>query len=620
MKTAVLNLANDKLAFTLFSDASAQIEDRQHNKTWTMGPVALQERGHADEGYCWSRFERYHNEAYAGRFKAEVNDGIARISLHEEYVGRRGTFEAAFALDDAFLVIDIRNIGSGIPCLTYPTPLSCDQLVLPKAQGMIVDHNLKGNPFGHNMIGFYGGLNMRWFGGLQGKHGWIAIMEQGAEFAHLLFKGTVAAPLWIKSLGQWDYQPKVRIGFVDNGYVGLAKAFQNYLRTRGEFTSLTEKMEANPNLKRLVGGRGVGFMMAKPYHPESYEDFWLEPPEGYDTRFDINFTFKRCAEIVADCKRLGMTNGFFKLDGWYRGGYDALHPDIWPPAPELGSLDEFQAITRQPEPYACLLHDNYNDTYMAAPSFPKGVCIDRHGHPLPGGRWAGGLAYMMNTRDSLEYARRNAAHYAELGNAGIYCDTLPGRPLESFEQGNTLTRTQDKTYRCKIVDLFKEKDMFVGGEDGSDYVMQNLDCIPLGKHSRQGNLAVPLLALIYHDSVIGFRNIGMAAPDGSMSACMRERCLDNVLWGWVNVLRGFTSETWDVWQTCFTESMFVDRWHTKIATDEMVDHHFLSEDLQVERTEWSSGRAITVNYADEPRSVDGNTLAPRSIMPTNRAA
>ncbi len=49
----------------------------------------------------------------------------------------------------------------------------------------------------------------------------------------------------------------------------------------------------------------------------------------------------------------------------------------------------------------------------------------------------------------------------------------------------------------------------------------------------------------------------------------------------------------------------MDEWHAKIGTDEMVDHSYLSDDFLVERTEWSSGRAVIVNFSDEDRTVDG---------------
>jgi hypothetical protein len=47
------------------------------------------------------------------------------------------------------------------------------------------------------------------------------------------------------------------------------------------------------------------------------------------------------------------------------------------------------------------------------------------------------------------------------------------------------------------------------------------------------------------------------------------------------------------------------RWHAEIGTDEMVEHRYLTDEFLVEQTEWSPGRAVVVNFADEDRSADG---------------
>ncbi|MFW6255930.1 MAG: hypothetical protein ACOC54_03845 [Candidatus Sumerlaeota bacterium] len=58
----------------------------------------------------------------------------------------------------------------------------------------------------------------------------------------------------------------------------------------------------------------------------------------------------------------------------------------------------------------------------------------------------------------------------------------------------------------------------------------------------------------------------------------------------------------------------MDDWHARIGTAEMLDHQFLSEDCLVEKTAWSSGEEIMVNFSDEPRKIDGKTLKPLEYL------
>ena len=52
----------------------------------------------------------------------------------------------------------------------------------------------------------------------------------------------------------------------------------------------------------------------------------------------------------------------------------------------------------------------------------------------------------------------------------------------------------------------------------------------------------------------------------------------------------------------------LDAWFSTISTDSMDDHEFLSSDETLERTQFSSGHSIIVNFAREPQRYDGNTV------------
>ncbi len=312
-------------------------------------------------------------------------------------------------------------------------------------------------------------------------------------------------------------------------------------------------------------------------------------------------TFRQVAEILEDARQLGMGRGIPSYHGWIKGGYDESHPDIWPPEPALGTVEELGELCNPEGPFVAHLHDNYQDIYEQSASFPRGVCRTPDGAPLPGGFWRGGQAYILNSRDAYERVRRNWPHLEELGAGCIYADTLTAESLkQSCEEGNTLTRSEDVDWKLRTMAFFKEQGVILGSENGCDWGVPYLDCAPHGNHTRVPGESVPLWALVYHDCVIGWRGGPALRPEA-----FRARCLENILWGCALSFGGFTAETWPEYRQAFADSFYVDEWHAKIGTDEMVDHSYLSDDFLVERTEWSSGRAVIVNFSDEDRTVDG---------------
>lgn len=69
--------------------------------------------------------------------------------------------------------------------------------------------------------------------------------------------------------------------------------------------------------------------------------------------------------------RYGLTNSLVVWHNWQRHGYDNRLPDIWPPNPRLGTLDQFTALAKLCKTHGVLFapHDNYIDYYPDADGF-----------------------------------------------------------------------------------------------------------------------------------------------------------------------------------------------------------------------------------------------------------
>ena len=65
--------------------------------------------------------------------------------------------------------------------------------------------------------------------------------------------------------------------------------------------------------------------------------------------------------------------------------------------------------------------------------------------------------------------------------------------------------------------------------------------------------------------------------------------------------------SWDQ-EEIFTTIDHVDKWHEKIGMADMVNHKFLTDDLKVEQTEFSSGDSIICNFSEEAVNVGGKKV------------
>ena len=81
--------------------------------------------------------------------------------------------------------------------------------------------------------------------------------------------------------------------------------------------------------------------------------------------------YEQDARLVERCFAYGLTNSLAIMHVWQRWGYDYRLPDIFPPLPSLGTLEDLQAFGRLCDsrgvPWG--LHDNYIDIYPDATGF-----------------------------------------------------------------------------------------------------------------------------------------------------------------------------------------------------------------------------------------------------------
>ena len=224
---------------------------------------------------------------------------------------------------------------------------------------------------------------------------------------------------------------------------------------------------------------------------------------------------------------------------------------------------------------------------------------------MPGGFWAGGQAYILNSRSSLAYLRRNWQQLGTLPLRAVYCDTTTAVQLyESHAPGDTQTRSQDESGKIALLDFFKHQGVVLGSEGAADFGVRFTDFLLPFDQERIPGETIPLWPLVFHDSVISY--VVSDATKHSL-ADLRRQWLLQMLWGY-QVRWYFASQSdWEQSRSAFTESFMVDRWHERVGTSEMVSHRFLSDD--VEEVTYANGVGLIVNLSAVDHEVDG-TLVP----------
>jgi hypothetical protein len=604
-------ISRGALRVKLLSDATAIVTDRQNSAEWRFGPVAFQEEGPVDKGAVWLRLERSVCEQYPGRFLGKAEGNGYRFWVLDCEGQSRGSFHAELTVEGNALEWKILQIDASLPSLSFPTPLTCESLVLPQHVGRWVRSPLRER----FCWPFFSAMNMRWFGGLHGQNGYLAILpEEQCADAVISATEMSAAPMWLQRLGEWKGDRTIRYEFVRGNYVALAKAFRAWAQTHGLHRSLADKLRATPALSALTGGRLVSCMEAEPAEASRYyEDLLTTPPAGDPAgNFRIHFTHREVAQVVRELPAAGVPRALVVVRGWIRGGYDWSHPDIWPPDERLGSVEELRALCANSAPYTVALHDNYQDSYQHNPSWPHGVNRTEQQRPMRGGYWDGGQAYILNAAAGVSYAQRNWRMERQLAPHAMYIDTTSAvQAYQSYDPARLQLRAEDVANKARLLRFFKECGVVLGSEEGADFAIPFIDWCE-NRHLRIAGETVPLWPLAFHDAVVSGRytadSIGAAWAGGKAADTEYPPWLLDMLWGYAALTNVRSFEQRGEAYERMRATRAVDAWFAGISTDSMDDHTFLASDETLERTQFSSGRSIIVNFAPEPQTHDGRTV------------
>lgn len=445
--------------------------------------------------------------------------------------------------------------------------------------------------------------SMSWWGFQKGRSATMVIVETpndaAYQFEHPAGGPTVIGPRWRATLGRFGYPRAARMCFVENGnYVDLAKRYRRYAMETGLFVSLKEKIARTPMVKDLIGTPLTRVSILRNLKSDSSRYDQKNKEKNYSLT-----TFDERARQFRELKARGVDRLHIVLTGWPTLGYDRRHPDELPPPSEAGGWEGMKRLTDVCHEigYLFTLHDQYRDYYKDAPSYDPQFAVheeDATNPPqaFPGTRfgawkegelpfmrhWDGGAQSYLNARFMLGHLIKNYQLLMEHGvrPQGSYLDVFGYVPPdEDFNPEHPVTRTDALAARALCYNWTRRNLGIVGTEAACDWTIPYADISsPLGPVK---GVTIPLFNLVYHDAII--------TP-------YRTGDLQNILYG---LLNGGLPQIGDL-QTELDKNLPLIRQmsalHERVALLEMTRHEFLGPAYRKERTTFSDGTTVTVDW------------------------
>ena len=538
------------------------------------------------------------------------------------------TYRATYALAErgAELSVTLDGEGEMEGRLHFPAAFDSapgDRAIVPLNEGIGVPVD-EPHP-GVGWLPGYGGhgLCMSFFGMQEDVTGagWMCLVETPDDMMlDLADTGTggraVAGAMWLPQKGAFGYARRLRYVFLDRGgYVAMAKRYREHAKEKGLFRPFSEKVKANPNIDLLLGAANI----------------WVFGRTGNGP-----------AALVREMQSLGMDRILWSGGGSPEdvGALRAL-PNVL-----VGRYDIYQDLM-DPAQYGKIA---YTHPDWTTEEFPEGIMWSgpdpsqwTHGWAIErkdGGEGMIPCAVLCDTR-APAYARRRIA--ADLGTRAYtarFIDTTTASPWrECWNPAHPMTRTESREWKMRLLEVVgKDFGLVCGSEtwhdaavpfcdyfegmlslgpyrvpDSGRHMQRVWDEVPenLAKYQTGEKYRLPLWELVYHDCVVAQWYWG--DYNNKLPKVWRRRDLFNALYG-TPPMYLFNASDWDELREKVAESYRIAEPVSRAtAYAEMLTHEALTPDRCVQRTRFSNGVTVTVNFGPVPFEDRGGTIAPEGL-------
>lgn len=401
--------------------------------------------------------------------------------------------------------------------------------------------------------------------------------------------------------------------------------------------TLDEKIRANPEIEKLVGG-GIFWVWNDKYDEVMYSD--------YDT--DINpATGEDLMKIADDLYNNGVKKAMMGI---------FFEPDSAFVEPLYKKYD-----------YISTQYDNYNDvlnpemlsiipnnrakncdyTARRMKDYSAGVQITPTGELAKA--WAikgfDGLMHHQNTLCPAVAAERIREEIPQIlakypYYKGRFIDVYGCRLGTCYSEVHPLTMAETLEVKNGAFESMEKMGLITGTENGFDGIINHLTYseglhspvnlqIPdsgrkhahvmndeqsehIGKQMMRPDRRVPLWQLVYHDCMMTFPYWGDSTESSPIHT--NRRVLLACLFG-CPPLYSFSVKDYEALKPSILDSYKrIGEVHSKVATLKMTDYEVLSDDYMLQRTVFGNKYRITVNFSDKALEWQGIAVAPESFV------
>ncbi len=527
---------------------------------------------------------------------------------------------------DLFIEADMAQRETEIPNLPFLEPLVHDSpagvlVVADYCNGHLIPLDMKPFP-------------RRWFSASRLDMPWVGLCDLQKGFGYMLLvetpddasiemrtlrtgDGEVVAPrvVWTNSKEQFGYPRRLMYHFAgEGGYVAFAKRYRAYARDNGFLVPFSVKLEKNPNIARLFGA----------------PDVWG----------NASLAFAREAKA---------------------GGVEKMIIHGRSSPEDMKAINELGYLTSE--------YDNYTDVLPLAPgkeinsnhdNVPDSVVLKADGERMKA--W---LTFDKKT----QFMKRCPALWVRAAEivvpkvlrerpyVGRFIDVTTAEDLyECYDPKHPLTRTGKRECGVALLGYVRSLGLVTGGEHGLWWAVPYLDYIEgmmsggsyswpaghlirpkskdqeftspwgnrLGKwdeYAKWGighEYRVPLWELVFHDCVVSTWYWGDSSDfllDAAPEVTAKKDAF-NILYGTIPLMWANREGAWRKARETFLRTYRnTCKLHEVIAGTEMLSHEFVTSDRAVQRTQFSDGTEVIVNFREKPYSAE--LAGKKYLLPQN---
>lgn len=472
-----------------------------------------------------------------------------------------------------------------------------------------------------------GDCYMPLWGRVSGKYGFSAIVETPFDACMFSSFGRHGAFVnsvhWRSSLGKLGYERKIRFTFHDNcDYNTIAKDYRSYLKEKGQFVSIDEKISKNSNIKNLIGCPVLHHRVYTKIQPES---------KFYDKNGTNDFlcaTFEERAEQLKTIKKMGLEKLYIHTDGWGVDGYDNKHPYILPPCEKAGGWEGLKSLSEvcRSLNYIFALHDQYRDFYYSSKAFDmdKSILNIDGSHPFCS-IWDGGKHSFLCAAQALPFVKQTYSELEEHGVdvQGAYLDVfavVPGD--ECFNKDHMQTREQSIKSRAECLDYLNDRGLIMSSEEPAMQLLNSIALVHHGPHTLRPQesgeavgIPVPLGSLVFHDCLMipwdWWNNWGIPKGESGEAYCALHAGMPyfhpfgmrSIKLGTGNLSADSELASENELKKEIERVKSLSELQERLYNKEMVSHKFLDDSYKIQQTIYSDGTVITADVENSTYNI-----------------